>query len=284
MLAAGGRALVHHRWLLASIYAAQVIVSVAIGGVVASALAAAFAQQPAFDRAVAGNPVALVTVLADQPGLFTALGWTIVAAALLWGMASWFLTGGLIGALLDSSTSPTATAAARRFGAAGATTLLSYARLAVLSAIPYAIVVGAIGAGVAGPLEDFTHAATLGEAISAVVLGALPGVVLGVFVRTAMDYARIDLALAGDGRRVAWRALLRAFKLVALRPVALAHALIGVSALLLVTGTYIALTWNAPFAGAAGAVGLFAIRQVVSALRFSTHVAVIAGQVRCVRS
>lgn len=279
LLAAGGGALVRHRQLALALYAVQLVVSVVVGAVVATALVAPLARHPIFDDAVDGDLFSLLAVLGQHSDLLIGLAWVGVALALLWGALSWFLTGGLLAVLAAPSDATTAPGArARTFGAGGAVLMFAYGRLWLWSLIPYAAIVALLVLGL-GPASDLAlQALTAGELARTAALGALPAALLWLVTRTALDYARVELAL--QPQLSSGRALLRALRFMARRPMALVHFGTYCALWLGATASYLAVTWQRPFAGAAGALALFALRQLSLAVRFGLHVGLLAGQLR----
>jgi len=278
MLAAGGRALRRHAGLVAGLYAIQLLISAVVGAVVATALVPPFARRPIFDAAVDGDLHSLVVVLSDHADLLLALAWLAVAVALLYGVLSWFLTGGLLAVIADS-TSPLARGARMRtFGAGSAALFLPFARLWIWSLIPYGLIATVLALGLLGFHDTATSALTFGDVLWPFVGAIAPAVLLWVLLTTFLDYARIEL-LRTPGLGSGW-ALLRAAWFVVRRPIAIAHVLLYFALSVGVVAGYVGLTWNRPMLGAAGAVALFAARQLAHALRFSLRVGLLAGQVR----
>lgn len=271
--------LIRHRWLALALYAVQWALSAAVGFIVAIALGSAFARRPLFDEAVAGDGLfAVFATLRAEPFLIASLICTMLMAAAVYGALSWFLKGGLIAVLLDSGSSSERVATARRFGAGGAATFWAYVRLALWSCIPYSVVAVVLGLGLGPAIAGLAQQMDMAEASRGILLAAVPGLLLGLVVRTAMDYARIDLSRHTD--LAAWRALLRSFRFVMTHPAALLHWLAYAALVLGATAGYLALARHQPMAGAAGAGFWFLLRQLVSSIRFALHVLLIAGQAR----
>lgn len=277
LLAAGGRALARHRELVLALYAVQLVVSVVVGGVVATALVAPLSRHPIFDDAVDGDLFALLAVLGEHADLLVGLAWVAIALALLWGALSWFLTGGLLAVLAAPTGSPRARgASARTFGAGGAVLMFAFGRLWLWSLIPYAAIVALAIVGLRPAFGAALDALTIGELARVTVVGALPAALLWMCTRAVLDFARVELTMnpqLGSGR-----ALLRALGFVRRRPLALAHLAAYCALWLAIAIGYVAVTWERPLLGAGGAVALFALRQVSLVARYALHVGLLAGQ------
>ncbi len=280
MFGAGGRVVVRHPWLIAGLYTVQLVLSAVVGGVIASALVGILAHTPVFDAAVDGDLVALMQVVREHGKLFAALAWMMVATALLYGVVTWYLTGGLI-AVFAGERPASRAESLRRFGAGGAITFLPYARLWLLSLIPYALILAALILGLHSWRDDLFEQIAIGDVVSGAIFGALPALLLWIPVRAALDYARIELS--NDPGLASWRAALRGFKLVFTRPIALLHMLVYLAVSLAIVTVYVTLTWNEPMYGVAGAISIFLIRQLVQSTRYLLHIMLIAGQIRLFR-
>lgn len=274
MLAAGGRAVARRPGLVGSLYAVQLAVTLGTLIAVGQVLGGLYGHRPLFDGAVTGDMAALGASLEPHWDVIGALVWLGVALALAYGVASWFLTAGLLGAL-RAGDGLGRREVARAFGAAGAARFFAFARLWLWSIIPYivALVVLAVGVG-AGP--GLREAMTLREAVVPAVIAGIPGMALCALVSCAVDYARV--ALVDDPALGAGRALLRAFKLVLTRPRALAHYALYLGAWGGITALYVAATVGRPYAGPGGALAIFALRQIVAGARFLARVMTYAGQ------
>ncbi len=280
MFGAGGRIVVRHPWLIAGLYAVQLLLSAAVAGVIATALVGVLAHTPVFDAAVDGDLVALMQVLREHSKLFVALGWMMVATALLYGVVTWYLTGGLI-AVFAGERPASRAESLRKFGAGGAVTFLPYARLWCLSLIPYALILTALILGLYAWSDDLFEQLAFGDVVRGIIVAVLPALLLWIPVRAALDYARIELT--NDPGLASWRAALRGFKLVFTRPTALLHMLTYLMVSLGIVAIYVALTWNEPMYGVAGAISIFLIRQLVQSTRYLLHIMLIAGQIRLFR-
>jgi hypothetical protein len=279
MLAAGVRALRSYPGLTATLYGVQFLLSAVAAWIMASALAAAFARQPLFDRAVEGDRLAQFLLLRDNPSLALALVAVGVGAAVIYAAVSWFLAGGLNATLIERPTGRRLVA--ERFGAGGAATFFAYARLWLFCLLPYGVATAVLVVGVGYALDDLRRALSLGEALGILAPTILPAVLLAWVTATAAAYARIDLTRSGQG--AAHRALLHGYRLVATRPRALAHALLYCVVWLAITLLLAVVTADQPMLGAAGALWLFFLRQVTAALRFAAKLALIGGQVELAR-
>jgi hypothetical protein len=261
MWADGGRAI-----LVVALYAIQLVISAVMGAIVATALAGALAERPIFDDAVDGDLFSWLAVLSENGGLIVTLVWVLIAIAVLYGALSWFLTGGLIAVFADDAPTRERGTNTRRFGAGGAAMFLPYARLWMWSLVPYALVIAALVLGLRPAYAARFTALSTGEIAQTAALGALPAALLWMVLRAALDYARIDLLCTpglGSGR-----ALLRAFRLLVRRPIALLHMLLYCAISLGIVAVYVAVTWDRPMLGTAGAVSIFALRQFVNATRY----------------
>ncbi len=273
MWCAGARAL-GERWRLwLGLYAVQLGVTLVFLMAVARTFSNLFGASPVFDRGVGGDPVALLAVLADQPGAFAALAATGGALATGYAVLSWYLAAGTLGALAGDSFSE---AAGARF--------FAYFRIWLWSIIPYgvALAVAAVGVGAMLAARSPFAGATWFDFAGRPALGALPGVLLAAVTSCVTNYAQTTLAI--ERKRGATRAVLRAWRLVFTRPWPLIHYLVYVILWALVTALYTQGTLGAAFAGAGGAIGLFALRQLLTLTRFALRFAVTAGQLAGVRA
>jgi hypothetical protein len=265
-----------YRGLVTAVYMVQLLVSATVGIIVASGLVAAFAHRPLFDKAMAGDLVALVAVIRSHWHLFLALAWAGVFVALLYGALSWFLKGGLISVFLSDQERLSAGAIVRRFGASGATTFLPYGRLALWSLIPYAVSGLLLAFGYLAVRRSAVVVLDMGD-VAAALVPLAPGLLAAAVVRTAMDYARIEISR--NPGIAAWRALVRCMRFVVTHPRTLLHFAIYCIAFIAVSALYLAVTWDRPMTGGVGVLVLFLIRQSCALLRYAAHVALIAGQV-----
>jgi hypothetical protein len=279
MLVAGAAALRRYPGLAVTLYAVQLLVSVIAAWVMATALAAAFARQPLFDQAVDGDTLAAVLLLLDNTALFTALAAVAFGAAAFYAAISWFLTGGLIATILESPTGRRAVA--ERFGAGGAATFFAYARLWLWCLIPYAVSALTFVVGLAYVADDLHYALTACDALAAVLPTALPALALAWLTALAAGYARVDLT-RNPGKSAA-RALACGYVLVGTRWRALVHSLLYAVTWLAITALFLLVVDYRAMSGAAGALCLFALRQLTAILRFAAKLALIGGQVELAR-
>lgn len=284
MLRAGVLAVRRYTGTLLVLYAAQALVMLVMLAGVAVVLAGAFADRPLFDSAVDGDLVALVQCVRAAPHVVTASAGVVTALLLLWGVASWLLTGGLLAVLVTQPEGRAATA--RTFGAGAADTFLPFARLGLLSlALHLALLVPVMGMAGLAMLSRLTVALSDADLARALLLGLVPPLLVRLVLRTFAELARADLvARQGHGGRSAARAYGRAIRLVVRRPIVLLHAalleLSGLAILLLLAW---AVTGHA-LLGTGGALTLFVLRQGVALLRLALTVASHAGQVEAART
>jgi hypothetical protein len=278
LIGVGPRAVARYTGTLLSVFVVQTIVAIACMLGVAVVLAQAFAHLPMFDDAVDGDLVSLAWCLRYARASFTASGGIVVAAVLLWQLASWFLAGGLYGVLAQRPEGRAETA--RCFGAAGAATYLAYARLALCSLPGLMLAVFAFGSGLAWALPRFERALTVVDLVGPLAVALLPALLILHVVWTISDYSRIELTLRHESHDPSVVATyLRTAAFVLRRPVTLVHAGLGWVVCALVTLGYAYLAHGHPMYGAEGAVTLFVIRQGVALARTATRVGVLAGQV-----
>jgi hypothetical protein len=283
LIGAGGRAVSKYTGTVFAVFLAQMFVALACMFAIAVVLAQQFAHLPMFDKAVGGDLVSLVYCLKFGKPSFLAVGGIVFAALVLWQLASWFLVGGLYGVLAQRPDGRGDTV--RVFGASGATTYLTYARLALCSLPGWIIVLFVWGLGMGTVAPHVQHALTLTQLFGPLLLASLPALLLLHFFWTVTDYARVELTLrqaTHDPGVIA--TYLRTVRYVVKRPITLLHAGVGWIALLLVTLLYAYLAHGHPMYGADGAVMLFFLRQGVSLLRMAIRVGVLAGQVELGRT
>jgi hypothetical protein len=283
LIGAGGRAVSRYTGTLLAVFVTQALVAAAGMLAIAFVLAQAFARLPMFDEAVDGDLVALIYCLRWGKPSFLAVGGIVLAAVLLWQVVAWFVAGGIYGVLANRPEGRGATA--RCFGAAGATTYLAYARLAVFALPGWSLVLFVWGLGFGLVRRQLDQALTVAELLGPIALASLPALLLWHFFATVTDYARIELTLRGDSHAPGVLATyLRTLAYVARRPLALLHAGLGWFAWLLVTLLYLTLAQGSPMYGAGGAVMLFFLRQGVALLRLAIRFGVLAGQVELGRT
>lgn len=275
MLLAGAGALRRYPGLAITLYCVQLAISAIAAWVMATCLAAAFSNQPLFDRAVEGDLVAALALFEGNSPVAAAVIAAGVGAVLIYAALSWFLAGGLIATLAERPVGRRAVA--EQFGAAGAATFFAYARLWLWCLIPYAVSAALLILGAALAADDLESALGFGDAMVAMLPTALPAVALVWITALAAGYARVALTL--ERGRPAYRALLSAYRLVATRWRAPVHALLFGLVWLAITFLYLLAIRDHAMAGASGAVLLFVIRQLTAALRFAAKIALVGGQV-----
>jgi hypothetical protein len=283
LIACGPRAVSRYTGTMLAVFVAQSLVAATCMIAVALVLAQAFSHLAMFDEAVDGDLIALVYCVRYGRASLIASGGVVFGAVALWQLASWFLVGGLYGVLAQRPEGRRDTA--RQFGASGAATYLTYARLA-LCALPGAALVLFVFATamtlVAGRIE---HALTGFELLAPIAIAALPALVLLHLLWTVTDYARVELTLRHDTHEPGVIATyLRTIGFVLRRPVTLVHGALGWLVFALVTAAYAYLAQGHPMYGAVGAVTLFVARQGVALLRMATRVGIMAGQIELGRT
>lgn len=283
LIAAGPRAVSRYTGTLLAVFVVQSLIAAACMVGATIAFAQAFAHLPMFDEAVDGDLVALLYCVRHGRASLVATGGIVFAAVLLWLLASWFLVGGLNGVLAQRPEGRGDTA--RCFGASGAATYLTYARLALCSLPGWIVVLFVFGAGTSMVASRMAHALTVPELLGPLAIAVLPAALLLHVLWTVTDYARAELTLRHDTHDPGvivtyWRTL----RYVIRRPVTLVHGAIGWLLFLLVTAAYAYLAQGHPMYGAEGAVLLFVARAGVSLLRMAIHVGVLAGQIELGRT
>lgn len=275
MLAVGAGALRRYPGLAVTLYGVQLVIATVAAWVMAACLAAAFATQPLFDRAVTGDTLAIAVLLDDNLPVAAAVLAAGLGAAMLYAAVSWFLAGGLIATLVQRPTGRRAVA--ELFGAAGAATFFPYLRLWLWSLIPYLLAALALAVGLACVHDDLRRALTLGEVLSILSPTALPAAILIWLTALAVGYARVRISIDRDTSAV--NALVGGYWLALTRWRALVHSLIFVLAWTAITLLYLVSTEGHAMAGIAGALLLFALRQVTAMLRLAAKIAFVGGQV-----
>jgi hypothetical protein len=283
LISAGPRAVSRYTGTLLAVFVAQSIVAATCMIAVAVVLAQAFAHLPLFDEAVDGDLVALIYCLRYGRPSLLATGGVVFGAVALWQLASWFLVGGIAGVLAQRPEGRGDTA--RCFGASGAATYLTYARLALCS-LPGWLVVGfALLTGLSLVIGRIEYALTVPELLGPMALAFLPAALLIHLLWTVSDYARVELTLRHDTHDPGVVATyVRTLAYVLRRPVTLVHGALGWILFALVTIAYAYLAQGHPMYGAEGAVTLFVARQGVSLLRMAIRFGIIAGQVELGRT
>ncbi len=283
LIGAGPRAVSRYTGTLLAVFVVQSLVAAACMVAVALVLAQAFAHLPMFDEAVDGDLVALIYCVKWGKPSFVAIGGIVFGAIVLWQLATWFLVGGLNGVLAQRPEGRGDTA--RCFGASGATTYLTYARLAACSLPGYALVLFVGGTGMGLVANRIEYALTLPQLFGPLLLASLPALLLLHYLWTVADYARAELTLRHDTHDPGVIATyLRTAMFVLRRPVTLVHGALGWLVFLLVTLAYAYLAQGHPMYGTEGAVTLFVARSGVALLRMATRVGILAGQIELGRT
>ncbi len=283
LLAAGPRAVSRYTGTLFAVFVVQTMVALACTLAVTVVLANAFSHLPLFDDAVDGDLVALITCVRWAKQSFFAIGGIVLSALLFWQLATWFLAGGLYGVLATKPEGRRETA--RAFGASGAATYLSYARLALCALPGWLAVFFVLAFGLNFVSARIEYALTLPELFVPLILASLPALILLHVLWTVADYARIELTLRHDSHAPGvMRTYLRTFAYVLRRPVTLVHGAIGWLLFALVTLAYAYLAQGHAMYGSEGAITLFVARQGVMLLRQAIRMGVLAGQVELGRT
>jgi len=283
LFGAGVRAVSKYTGTVLAVFVVQSVVALGCMLGIAFLLAQEFSHLPMFDDAVDGDLVAMIWCIKSATSSFLAIGGIMFGAVLFWQLATWFLVGGLVGvfAQLPEGRGDTA----RCFGASGAATYLTYARLALCALPGFVIALFAFGVGMAVIEDRIEHALTLPQLLGPIVLAALPALLLFHFFWTVTDYARIELTLRHESHDPSVvMTYLRTLIWVARRPVTLVHAGLGWIAFLAVSLAYVYMAQGHPMYGAEGAVTLFFVRQGVALLRMAIHIGVLGGQVELGRT
>ena len=275
MLRTGRAAVWRYAGLLTSLFLLQVALAGGAAWVVSRILENALGTSLVFDEAVDGDVVAMIATARLAPDAILASLWVCVGAVCAYLAVSWFTTGGLLAVLIERPAGRRDVA--RCFGAGGAASFFAYARLAAMSALPYAIILLAgtlgvmvVGAQVAQALSPWRAAATI-------LAGLAPAVVMAWVTFTIVDYARVDLSLhPGLG---ATAAALRAVRTVLSRPAPLLHVALYYLVFLAASIAYVFVTYGHAMLGTGGAISLLVVREGLAILRFTAKVAMLAGQV-----
>jgi hypothetical protein len=283
LVGAGPRAVSRYTGTLLSVFVVQSLVAAACMLGIALVLSTAFAHLPMFDEAVDGDLVALIYCIRWGRASFVAVGGIVFAAVVLWQLATWFLVGGLNGVLAQRPEGRGDTA--RCFGASGAATYLTYARLAACSLPGWVLVLFVWGTGMGAIESRIRYALTLPQLLGPIALASLPALLLLHFLWTVTDYARAELTLRHDTHDPGVIATyLRTLVYVIRRPVTLIHGALGWIVFLLVTTAYAYLAQGHPMYGTEGAITLFVARQGVALLRTATRFGILAGQIELGRT
>jgi len=283
LVRAGSSALSKYTGTVLAVFVVQGLFALACMAAITVILAQAFARLPMFDEAVDGDLVAMIWCVRHAADSFLAIGGLVFGTLVFWQLASWFLVGGLTGVLAQRPEGRGDTA--RCFGASGAATFLTYARLAVFTLPAWMLVIFVFAIGVRATTPRLEYALTIPQLVGPVLLGALPALLLAHFFMTVSAYARVELTLRHDSHDPGVVATyLRTLGFIARRPLTLVHAGLGWVLFALVTLAYAYLSYGHPMYGAEGAITLFFVRQGVALLRMAIAVAVLGGQVELGRT
>lgn len=283
LIAALPRALSRYTGTLLAVFVVQSLIAAAAMTAIAIVLAQTFQHLPIFDDAVDGDLVSLIACVRYARPSLLAIGGIVVGALLLWQLASWFLVGGVIGVLAKRPEGRADTAAT--FGAAGATTYLAYARLALCQLPALALVLAVLSTGLTFAAPRIEHALTMWELVAPLAIALAPAAALLLVAWTIGDYARVELSLRHASHAPGVIATyVRTLVFVVRRPITVVHAGLGWLAFAMVTLGYAYLAHGHPMYGAEGAVTLFVIRQGVALARMALRFGVLAGQVELGRT
>ncbi len=278
LFAALPRALGRYTGTLLTVFVVQSVVVIGCMMAVALVLARTFAKLPMFDDAVDGDLIAILYCLRYGKDALLASAGIIGAAVMMWQLVSWFITGGIYGVLANRPEGRRDTA--RTFGASGATTYLTYARLALCSLPGMMLVFWMFMRGWALVEGRVLVVLTVPELIGQLALALVPGLLVLHVLWTISDYARVELTVRGESHEPGVvMTYVRTVAYVIKRPITLFHAGLGWIAFALVTVGYMYLAQGHPMYGAEGAVTLFVIRQGVALARTAIRVGVMAGQI-----
>jgi hypothetical protein len=283
LLRGGLRAVSRYTGTVLTVFVVQSLWAAACMVTIALVLAQAFSHLPLFDDAVDGNLVAAIACVRHAQPSFLAVAAIMTGAILAWQLVTWFLVGGLLGVLAHKPEGRVETA--RCFGASGATTYLTFARLAVVSVPGWLVVMFAASLGISSAFAKLEFALTVRDAVGPLLLALVPTLVLLHVVWTITDYARVELVLRDESHEPGVIATyLRTAVWVMKRPLTLLHGAFGWLVFAIITGLYLWLALGHPMYGQAGAIMLFALRQGVSLARLVVKVGVVAGQVELGRT
>lgn len=283
LLGAGARAVSKYTGTLLAVFVAQTLLATACMLGIFVVLAQVFSHLPMFDDAVDGDLVAWIYCVRYGRPSFLVIAGIVFGALLLWQLVSWFLIGGIYGVLDQRPEGRYDTA--RVFGASGASTYLTYARLALCALPGWIIVLFVLGLGLGAVAPGFETALTLPQLIGPIVLASLPALLLTHFLWTVTEYARVELTLRHRSHQPGVIATyVRTLIWVIRRPLSLLHGGFGWLTVALVTLAYAYLAAGHPMYGTDGAIMLFLVRLGVSLLRMAIRFGVLAGQVELGRT
>lgn len=278
LVGAGPRAIGRYTGTLFAVFIVQTLIATACMLAISGVLARAFAMLPIWDEAVDGDLVSLLYALKYGQSAFLASAGIVLAAVFVWQLVSWFVCGGIYGVL---ATRPDGRAdTARCFGASGATTFLTYARLALCSLPGLLLAVTVFGECLQWMRPRLQYALSVPELLLPLAVALLPTLLVLHVLWTVSDYARVELTLRGESHQPGVVATyVRTLLYVIKRPVTLVHAGVGWIAFFAVTAGYMFLAQGHPMYGSEGAITLFVIRQGVALARAAIRFGVMAGQI-----
>ena len=227
-------------------------------------LLAVFGRRPIWDEVMRGDLAALFMALREHGDLVAGLTMTGLGLALVYWIASLFLTAGLLGAF-----------AGRRFGPECMRAAWPFVRLSLWAMFPYLAAGLVLGVGFRVAPPD-RYPLELSRWLGQIALAAGPGLLVLWLTAASVDMARADLVVHRG--RAAWRSFIAGWRLVLTTPGPLVlGALFGLG-WFAVTALYVAATWGRPLAGVGGALLLLFVRQAVAAARFVLHATLLASQ------
>jgi len=283
LFGAGFRSLSKYTGTVLAVFVIQSLVTVACMLAMAFVFAQQFSHLPMFDDAVDGDLVSLVWCIRSAPSAFLAVAGIAFAAIVFWQLVLWFLVGGLVGVFSQLPEGRGDTA--RCFGASGATTYLTYARLWLCSLPGWVIALLVWGLGMGMVQERITYALTLPQLFGPLIIASLPALLIVHYLWTVADYARVELSLRHESHAPGVvKTYLRTMLWVLRRPLTLVHSGIGWIFFLLFSIAYAYLAAGHPMYGVEGAVTLFFVRQGVALIRMAIHVSVLGGQIELGRA
>lgn len=275
LITEGMSAVRRYKGLAIALYTAQLVTALILTWAISSMLAAAFADQPMFDMAVDGDVAALIFLIVDEPWVTTSILYAVIATTIGYWLVSWYLLGGLNRVLVER---PSARGdVVKQFGIGGARTFFGYARLTLLSLVPYAVISGVLLYGLSSASDELRYGLTFGDVFWAVVPRIAPGLLLLMLHTTAVDYARVELSrtIGLASRHALWRA----YRTIISDWRPLVHVGAYIAFFAIVSWLYVVATQGAPMHGAGGAIVLFLIRQLLSIVRFAGKLTCAGGQV-----
>ncbi|HEY1815705.1 MAG TPA: hypothetical protein VGG74_25325 [Kofleriaceae bacterium] len=278
LVGSGSRAIKRYTGTLLAVFVVQTLVMLGTMLAMAMVLASVFSHLPIWDDAVDGDLVSLVICIKWAYTNMLACVGIGFGAVLLWSLASWFLAGGIYGVLAQRPEGRGETA--RTFGASGAATYLTYARLALCGLPGWLVVLFVFALCAGSAMPKVNYALTVLDLVGPLALTILPAALVAHFFSTVIDYARVELTLRHDSHEPGVIATyLRTVVFVVKHPLSLVHNGLGWLAFAVITLGYGYLAQNRPMYGATGAITLFVIREGVALARWALRFGVLAGQV-----